>query len=214
MSRIREYICKCWILQCWSYYVKINFTRHQHYTDRTQNRTGLSPSTAVSPLLSLVKAANIFPSRAIYAILFIPLKGPWAQKSFPCLLSLKINLSFANFRKKWQLNTGFHFSLFISHFFNFAKQWILNSILFPYPPPGKKNEKWTCSFIFHFQLSEKRDEPNAGEVISFKQWSFVSFPDVDVIQFNSRTRDFATQRLLTPNRWSCLLRWKHPSPLQ
>ena len=34
-------------------------------------------------------------------------------------------------------------------------------------------------------------EPNAGQVISFKQWPFVSFPDVDVIQFNSRTRDFA-----------------------
>ena len=32
-----------------------------------------------------------------------------------------------------------------------------------------------------FQLSEKKDEPNAGQVISFKQWSFVSFPDVDVI---------------------------------
>ena len=171
MSRIREYICKCWILQCWSYYVKINFTRHQHYTDRTQNRTGLSPSTAVSPLLSLVRAANIFPSRAIYAILFIPLKGPWAQKSFPCLLSLKkwnlntnFNLSLVNFRKKWQLNTGFHFSLFISHFFNFAKQWILNSILFPSPP-----KKWKMNMQFHFSFSTFRKKKGWTECRSGDQ---------------------------------------------
>jgi len=30
-----------WILQSWSYYVKIYFTRHQHDTKRTQNRAGL-----------------------------------------------------------------------------------------------------------------------------------------------------------------------------
>ena len=122
MSHIREYICKCWILQCWSYYVKINFTRHQHYTDRTQNRTGLSPSTAVSPLLSLVKvkAANIFPSRAIYAILFIPLKGPWAQKSFPCLLSLK------------------------------NENWI--QILICHLPTFEKNDNWTQAFISHYSF--------------------------------------------------------------
>ena len=29
------------ILQCWSYYVKINSARHQHDTERTQNRAGL-----------------------------------------------------------------------------------------------------------------------------------------------------------------------------
>ena len=31
------------ILQCWSYYVKINPARHQHDTERTQNRAGLRP---------------------------------------------------------------------------------------------------------------------------------------------------------------------------
>ena len=41
MSNIREYICKCWILQCWSYYVKFYSARHQHNTDKTQNRTQL-----------------------------------------------------------------------------------------------------------------------------------------------------------------------------
>ena len=30
------------ILQCWSYYVKINSARHQHDTERTQNRAGFS----------------------------------------------------------------------------------------------------------------------------------------------------------------------------
>ena len=29
------------ILQCWSYYVKVNSVRHQHDTERTQNRVGL-----------------------------------------------------------------------------------------------------------------------------------------------------------------------------
>ena len=41
-----------------------------------------------------------------------------------------------------------------------------------------KNEHAVSFFIFNFQ---KKDEPNVGQVISFKQWSFVSFPDVDVI---------------------------------
>ena len=40
------------ILQCWSYYVKINFARHQHNTERTQNRAAdCSHVTAVSLLL-------------------------------------------------------------------------------------------------------------------------------------------------------------------
>ena len=42
-------------LQCWSYYMKINFARHQHDTDRTQNRAGLQRSTAVSPLLRTLR---------------------------------------------------------------------------------------------------------------------------------------------------------------
>ena len=29
------------ILQCWSYYMKINSARHQHDTERTKSRTGL-----------------------------------------------------------------------------------------------------------------------------------------------------------------------------
>ena len=100
-------------------------------------------------------------------------------------LNTNFNLSFANFRKKWQLNTGFHFSLFISILY-FNIKFNLISL----PPPKMKNEHAVSFFIFNFQ--KKRDEPNAGQVISFKQLSFVSFPVVDVMQFNSRTRDFAT----------------------
>ena len=74
------------------------------------------------------------------------------------------------------------FSLFISHFFNFSKHWILNSTLFSL-------KKWKMNMQFHFSFSTFRkkgwNECRSG--ISFKQWSFVSFPDVDVIQFNSRT---------------------------
>ena len=33
--------CASRILQCWSYYVKINSARHQHDTERTRNRAGL-----------------------------------------------------------------------------------------------------------------------------------------------------------------------------
>ena len=38
------------ILQCWSCYGKNNSARHQHDTERTQNRAGLEPLTAVFAL--------------------------------------------------------------------------------------------------------------------------------------------------------------------
>ena len=47
-----------WILQSWSDYVKINFARQQHDTERNQNRAGLWPSTAVSPFLWLISTAQ------------------------------------------------------------------------------------------------------------------------------------------------------------
>ena len=39
----------------WSYYVKINFARHQHDTKRTQNRTELQPSTDFGVVLMFCK---------------------------------------------------------------------------------------------------------------------------------------------------------------
>ena len=38
------------ILQCWSYYVKVNSARHQHDTERTQNRAGCSHRQLFRPL--------------------------------------------------------------------------------------------------------------------------------------------------------------------
>ena len=38
------------ILQCWSYYVKLNSARHQHDTERTQNRAGCSHRQLFRPL--------------------------------------------------------------------------------------------------------------------------------------------------------------------
>ena len=40
------------ILQCWPYYVKINSARHQHDTERTQNRAGCSHRQLFRPLWS------------------------------------------------------------------------------------------------------------------------------------------------------------------
>ena len=47
-------------------------------------------------------------------------------------------------------------------------------------------DKWYFLFLFllekwKIRLAEVCTDPNAGQVISFRQWSFVSFPDVDVI---------------------------------
>ena len=135
-------------------------------------------------------------------ILFIPLKGSWAQNIFSMFAFIKkikieynFNLSFVNFRKK--MTTEHRLSFLIIHFslFQFRKTMNIkfNLISLPHPPPPQKkkmkNEHAVSLFIFNFQ--KKRDEPNAGQVISFKQWSFVSFPVVDVI-LNSRTRDFNT----------------------
>ena len=46
---------------------------------------------------------------------------------------------------------------------------------------------------FHFSFSSFRKKGWNESRSGIKQWSFVSFPDFDVIQFNSRTRDQTLQ---------------------
>ena len=47
------------ILQCWSYYVKINFARHQHDTKRIQNRAGSVAAVYVQYIRLRSFAVNI-----------------------------------------------------------------------------------------------------------------------------------------------------------
>ena len=109
---------------------------------------------------------------------------------FSCLLSLKkwkLNTDF-NLSQTRQLNTGFHFLLFISHFFNFAKTMKIK--VNPFFP--KKNEKWTCSFIFHFQLSEKRDEPVAlNNDHLFHSQTLTSFNSIALNSRDMQDSDYA-----------------------
>ena len=107
------------------------------------------------------------------------------NKSLLSLKKMKIECTFSfvicQFSKTWQLNTGFHFSLFISHFFNFAKQWIyIKFNLIPHLPAPK----WKLNMQFHFQ----KKRMNRTQVRWLALNNDYLFHSVDVIQFNSRTR--------------------------
>ena len=64
------------------------------------------------------------------------------------------------------MTTEHRLSFLIIHFY--IIYYIIYIILYYFPPHQKmKNEHAVSFFIFNFQ--KKRDEPNAGQVISFKQ---------------------------------------------
>ena len=69
------------------------------------------------------------------------------------------------------MTTEHRLSFLIIHFSLFQFRKTMSIYYFPPPPaPTKKkmkNEHAVSLFIFNFQ--KKRDEPNAGQVISFKQ---------------------------------------------
>ena len=154
-------------------------------------------------------------------ILFIPLKGSWAQNIFSMFAFIKkikieynFNLSFVNFRKK--MTTEHRLSFLIIHFslFQFRKTMNIkfNLISLPHPPPPKK-KKWKMNMQFHYSFSTFRKKGmNRMQV----RWSALNndhlFHSQSLTSFSIAAPVTSTQRLLTPNRWNRLHRWKRPGP--